>query len=248
MFCFKFNLSLFASCAIKIHLTALLSLLVITSPVCAQEPLVLSKPDDPIAEVSSKVLREAYQRIGIQIQMKTLPAERGLVQSNQGMIDGEVNRIQGIESTYSNLIMVPVAINTFEGVVFTKKVTFPVTGWDSLRPYNIGVRIGTKFAEQGTEGMNVESVTTNEQLLLKLYAGRNDVIVTSRIEGLGQIKRLQLKGVKVIEPPLVTEKLYHYLHKKHAAMIPGIAKVLREMAAEGRIQAIQEQAIAELLQ
>ncbi len=222
--------------------------MIIVSPAYAQESLVFSRPDDPVAQVSVKVLGEAYHRIGIQIQTISLPAERALLSSNNGDVDGEVNRIKGIENTYSNLLMVPVPVNVLEGVVFTENVAVPVTGWNSLKPYKIGIRRGTKFAEQGTKGMNVEPVTTNRQLFLKLVMGRNDVIVTSHVEGLEQIKQLQLKTIIVLEPPLVIVNLYHYLHKKHAALIPDITKALIKMEAEGRIKAIREQAIAELLQ
>lgn len=231
----------------KKMLLIIFSLFVIASPLSAQESLVLSQPDDVIVKIAAKVVQEAYQRIGIQIQTKTFPAERALFKSNNGDVDGEVCRIQGIESTYPNLMMVPVVVNMFEGVVFTKDITFPVTGWDSLKPYKIGIRIGTKFAEQGTKGMSVESVSDNEQLFLKLDAGRTDVVVASRLEGLEQLTQLQLKGITVLEPPLVTVNLYHYLHKKHAALIPAITKTLQEMEAEGQIQAIREQAIEELL-
>ncbi len=226
----------------------LLSLLVITVPIHAQEQLVFSRPDDPIAEVSEKVLHEAYQRIGIQIQTRTLPAMRALDMSNYGEVDGEVNRIKGIEKAYSNLVMVPVAINVLEGVVFTKEITFSVTGWDSLKPYKIGIRRGTKFAEKGTEGMNVEAVNHNAQLFRKLDLGRNDVIVTSRVEGLEQIMTLHLNGIRVLEPPLVTLNLYHYVHKKHRPLLPNITKALQEMEAEGRIQEIRKQVISELFE
>ncbi len=221
-------------------LVTLLSWLMISIPLYAQKSLVLSKPDDPIADVSEKVLSEAYQRIGIQIQMITLPAERALLTSNSGDVDGEVNRIKGIEKIYLNLMMVPVVINMLEGVVFTKDVSIHVTKWNSLKPYKIGIRRGTKFAERGTKGMDVDFVTTNMQLLSKLDMGRCDVIVTSRLEGLDQIKQLHLTGIYILEPPLVRLKLYHYLHKKHITLLPDITNVLQKMEEEGRIQAIRQ--------
>ncbi len=95
--------------------------------------------------------------------------------------------------------------------------------------------------------MNVEPVTSNMQLFLKLDAGRNDVVVTSRLEGLDIIKRHHLTSIHVHEKPLVTLNLYHYLNKKNKALLPDITKVLLEMETEGRIQAIRLQVITELL-
>ncbi|MFT5702148.1 MAG: polar amino acid transport system substrate-binding protein [Desulforhopalus sp.] len=225
----------------------LLSLLVFANPIYAQEQFVLSGPDDPITALSGKVVAEAYKRLGIQAHIKAFPSARSLLMSNMGEVDGEVSRIKGIDKNYSNLIIVPVAINIVEGVVFTKDVTFSVTGWDSLLPYTIGIKRGTKFAEKGTKGMNVQSVTTNRQLFLKLDLRRTDVIVTARVSGLVELKMLKFEGIQVLEPPLVTMKLYHYLHKKHASLLPALTKVLQDMLVEGRIEEIRSQTISEFL-
>lgn len=213
----------------------------------AQVLLVFSGTDDPIAVVVKRTLTEAYQRIGIQIETRTFPAQRALVMSNNGMVDGEQARVMGIEKEYPNLIMVPVAVYVIEGVVFTKDSTIRIAGWDSLKPYNIGIRRGTVFAERGTQGMNVFPSKNNNVLFLKLGSGRVDIVVTNRIVGLDQINQLQLQGITVLEPPLVAKNLYHYLHKKNEHLLPEITKALQQMEAEGRIQAIREQTITELL-
>jgi len=231
----------------KTILVILASHIMMALSVHAQAPLVFSMADDAVSKVSEKVLQEAYQRVGIQIQIKTFPGERAIQMANTGATDGEVNRIRGIEKMYSNLAMAPVAVTVVEGVVFAKSFDFHVAGWDSLKPYRIGIRIGTKFAERGTQGMNVEPVGDNKMLLMKLDAGRNDVIVTARIEGLSQIRQLRLQGIKILEPPLATLNLYHYLNKKHTSLIPNLTKVLSEMESEGMIRAIREQAIEDLL-
>ena len=51
----------------------------------------------------------------------------------------------------TNLMMISVPVNFLDGVVFTKNHHFPVTGWESLKPYSIAIRIGTKFAEIRSE-------------------------------------------------------------------------------------------------
>jgi len=230
----------------KTTLVTLLTLLVMAGPVYGQQSLVLSSTRNLLAVVSGKVLTEAYQRLGIKVHIDTFPAGRSLIMSNNGDVDGEVYRVKGIEKTYENLVMVPVAVNKVEVVVFTKGVTFSVTGWDSLKPYTIGIRRGTKLVEKGTKGMTVKSVTKIEQLFLKLDLGRNDVIVSSRLAGLKAMKELDIKGIRLLEPPIATKNVYHYLHKKNAHLLPGIKKVLQDMESEGRIKAIRTQAISEL--
>ncbi len=229
----------------RMILITLLNLLMMTVPIHAQESLFFSSMDSPLSEIGLKILHEAYQRIGIQIKARVLPAERALHMANNGQVDGEVLRIRGIEKHYPNLRMATVTVITLEGVVFTKDVTFEVTGWESLKPYTIGILRGSKFAQKGTLGMTVEEVATYEQVLLKLRHGRTDVAVMARTNGLVVIGKLNMKGIRVLEPPLITTDLYHYLHKKHEQLIPKITQVLQKMKAEGRIREIWEQAIAE---
>ncbi len=213
----------------------------------AQDTLTFSKSNDPIANISEAVLREAYKKIGIDIKTIILPAERSLHTSNAGDTDGEINRIRGIENKYPNLRMVSISVNILEGIVFTKGLQIKITDWNSLKPYRIGIRRGTKFAERGTEGMNVNTISSNEQLFGMLNKGRHEVIVAARLEGLKQVKKLNLKDVFAVEPPLVTLKLYHYLHKKHIDLLPQIQSVLKKMADEGRIETIRKETIEKLI-
>ncbi len=226
----------------------LLFILLFSIPLKSQENLVFSQPDDPVADISMLILKEAYSRIGISITSTTMPAERSLISSNTGFTDGEVGRIEGIDEEFTNLLMVPVPINIIEGVVFSKNFSFPVSGWESLESYLMGYRNGTKFVENETEGMNTDIVTTNEQLLLKLNLERNDIAVLSRIEGLTIIKKFRLESIKILEPPLVTLELYHYLHKKYETLIPVITNELVQMKEEGRIDELRNLAISELFE
>lgn len=224
-----------------------LALAMCAAPARAQEQLTFAAVTDLDTRIGAEVLRVAYAKLGIAINGKELPAARALALSNDGVLDGEINRIEGMEKLYPNLIRVPVAIGQMEGVVFTKGLNFPVTGWDSLRPYRIGTRIGLKFAELGTVGMNVERVSTVEQSFAKLAAGRVDVVVEARLSGLWQLQLAGLRGIAPLEPPLVKFRLFHYLHKKHANLVPRITAVLEKMQADGQLQALRKEAIARYL-
>lgn len=231
----------------KMILMTLLHVLIIAVPMHAQDTLVLSRMDSPLAEIGQNILHEAYQRVGIQIDVQLLPAERALYMANYGDVDGLVLRIKEIETRYPNLRRVPVTVIALEGVVFTKNITFDVMGWESLTPYQIGILRGSKFAEIGTQGMMVEMATTYEQVLLKLNLGRSDVVVMARTNGLVEIGKLKLKDIQVLEPPLITTDLYHYLHKKHEHLLPKITQALQDMKAEGRPKEIWKQTIAEAI-
>ena len=201
----------------------------------AGDILNLGKPADPVAGISSRVLTKAYQRIGVKINFIELPAERSLLKSNEGSLDGEVNRIIGMEEMYPNLIMIPIPINSFVGVAFSKSHHFSVNGWESLQPYSIAIRIGSKFAEYGTRGMNVTTFATYDKVFELIAQERYDICISSVVTGLFFIKKNGLKGIKILEPPLTNFKLYHYLHKKNKNWVPAISSSLQQMQQEGEI-------------
>ena len=231
----------------RVFILLILSVCFITPSIYAQNTLLIASPGAPTAKVTEQILREAYKRIGIQIQIKEFPAERSLLMSNEGQSDGDVNRIKEVEKLYTNLIRVPIVVNTVEWVAFSNNVRFPVEGWESLKPYKIALRRGMKIAEIKTEGMSREVVTTDEQIFKLLDIGRVDVAVSDLLTGRIELKRLNLESIFKLEPPLTTVELYHYLHKKHENLVAKITESLQTMENEGEIRRIREQAEEELL-
>lgn len=201
-----------------------------------------------ISEITQKVIKEAYSRMGIEISIDYYPAKRSLIISNEGIdYDGELHRIGGIEKNFPNLVPIPIPINLLEGVVVTNKVHFEINGWKSLKPYLIGVRRGIVFTTNGTAGMNRVVLNTNEHLFQMLDAQRIDIVVISRINALKYIPEEQRLKLKILEPPIEVYNMYHYLHKKNAHLIPKLTSILKEMQKEGIIQKIRNDFIKTLI-
>ncbi len=233
-----------------------------TTPLHAQDRLVLGFGGEatelqPI--LSARILTEAYGRIGIEIEARGFPGSRSLAMANRGGIDGELYRGELNKDEVPNLIRIPVPIMYGEIVVFTKDVEFEVTGWDSLKPYTIGIQIGVKETETGTKGMHVEPVVNVKQLFMKLAAGRNDIVVLPQEQGMEALESLidlapvgvnpqALQEITLLHPPIQRDNLYHYLHSKHAALVPKITAVLQEMEEEGLIQRIKEELETEVFE
>ncbi|WDD98025.1 substrate-binding periplasmic protein [Thalassomonas actiniarum] len=209
--------------------------------------LVFSSPDDPLAELSARILNRAYRRLGIQTQVLQQPAARSLVSANSGQLDGEVNRIAGISGKYTNLRRIPVPINILEGSMFIRSGTLAPDEKSGLSTYIIGLRRGTKFAEQYTREMKRQLVVSNKQLFLLLAGGHIDIAITSSLEGQVAINKLQFKNIKLLQPPFIKRHLYHYLHKKHQALIPQIASIIEAMRESGEIEQLKAEYLAEFL-
>ncbi len=216
-------------------------------PVNAQEKMVFSTfPESGIALVYKKILRQAYQRIGISIEIKDYPAERALDMSNSGKADGEAARLTAIEKKYTNLIRVPVPLHVVKVVVFAKQAEFPVVGWESLKPYKIATLRGYKQVEGKIQGMKYMTLPGYDQVLRMVDTGRADIAILTMLDGLKAIKALKLKGIKMLEPPLSESVLYHYLHKKHENIVPKITASLQQMEKEGLIRKIGDEVKSEL--
>lgn len=131
--------------------------------VCGADKIVLSAiADSANTDISEAVLRLAYQKMGLEVDVLYYPSKRAIRAANNGVTDGELYRVAGVEMRHTHLIKVPVPVNKMEAVVLTKGHQFRVNGWQSLTPYVIGKRAGVWFSDQGTLGMTTHNVNTNK--------------------------------------------------------------------------------------
>ena len=215
--------------------------------VFAKDKVVLCSTSGVIAPMSFRVLKEAYAQLGIMAELKVLPGERALHESNNGLTDGEVMRVAGVSKTYTNLVIVPVPVNKIYWVAVVKDKKIKVKTWEDLKPYTLGIMKGVKFPENKTKGMKVEPVPTNSNILQKVSSDRNDIGILTKLSALIEINKMDLKELTILEPPLDTTLLYHYLHKSNQDLVPKITKVLKKMERNGTIAKILDEEIQKLI-
>jgi len=215
-----------------------LFILLMAQPVKAEETLIFSGlKGSKLGLMVEEVLREAYRRIGIRMEIKWLPGVRALHVANDGEVDGAELRVASVSKKFTNLIMVPVPVYESDIVVFTRNEAFPVKGWASLKPYRIGVPGGYTAILDNVRGFNTWTVKY-PQLFRMLDTNRVDIGVVDRFNGLVTIKQLGLKGIRILAPPLETIRFYNFLHKKHKDLVPRITASLQQMKDEGKIRQI----------
>jgi len=198
----------------------------------------------PLSFSSLSVLKVAYSKIGIRVQGLKLPAARSLEQSDAGLTDGEVHRIREIEAEHPRLIRIEVPINSVEGMALSCDGPVNTTDSDVFRKYRIGIKIGTIYAERLTEGMpSVTKLLSEDKLMDLLVAKRLDVVIGDRPWAERQTDMPGHECVRINEPPLVRIPLYHYLHIRHAELVPDLTRVLREMKESGEMDRVIRQAL-----
>lgn len=225
-------------------------MLIVSEPGAAPpDRILLVTPLNTVDTVISEVIvREAYRRLGITVDIMKYPAERALRLADAGDADGEVQRIDGIAKRYTNLIQVRPPINYIEGTIFTKTADFSVEGWESLRPYRIGIIRGIKFAERSTKGMDTRLVSDYAELFRKLDRGLFDVAVSPRVNGWYQIAELRLTGIRELEPPVERFDLFHYLNRMHVDLVSEISSVFERMKEDGELAGIRARVIRVMLE
>ena len=214
----------------------------------AQEPIVVTVvTKGAFTEAGKNIVGEAYKRIGVPVVFRDQPGERALVNTNDGKTDGELFRIDKINTRYPNLIQIPVSYIPDEVAVFSK-LDIEVSDWASIKNYSTAVRRGDKFIEDSTEGMERHFVTDDINSFKMLELDRVQVVVASRWDGLEYINAIGSKSIKALSPSIVTNPLFHYLHYKHAELVPRLTVAIKEMHDDGTIKRLLAEAEASIFE
>lgn len=215
----------------------------------AQAPtLTISTNNTPLDRRALQDLsQEAFRRAGVELRLVNLPSERSLHAANLGEVDGEGLRIAGLTAQYPNLVQVPERYVGISFVAFARDATIRLdNGWESLKPYSVAYIGGWKMFEANASAARVvNKVDKPEQLFRMLDGGRIDLALYTRADGVALVKGMGLSAIAPVVPALKDVDMYLYLNRKHEALVPKIAKALRDMKADGSynriLSAIQQE-------
>ena len=230
-------------------LLLLASLLFVSPADFAAEPrvLVLNDVNEPPLTTPEHtgfldvIATEAFRRIGVGLRLVKLPAERALLLANDGLQDGDLTRIAGLEEQYPNLVRVPEKLIDWDFAAFSKDASIPAD-FEAIRRHSTGLIKGWKIYERNMAGaVQVITVDDPEQLFRLLDHDRIDVALYARWMGLAFIQKHALKNIRLLEPPLMSRAMYVYLNKRHTKLVPRLAQALRALKREGFYQRVYRQ-------
>ncbi len=224
------------------HCTASLAGKSLVLNVTGHPPLNTPQQTGFMDQVSSAAL----QRLGYRLETVQLPAERGLKNANAGIVDGEMSRIRGLEKLYPDLIRVTEKIMDWEFLLFSRQKIDLEQGWNSLANRYVAYINGWKILENNIPAStHVTRVRTAEQLFTLLKKKRIDHIIYEHWSGIRYLHQYGLKNVTVGQPPLAKREMFIYLHKRHRALVPQLARALRDMKKDGSYQRIWRRTLSE---
>lgn len=192
----------------------------------------ISSPDG--RGLFDRLVSEAARRIGVTVVFQSIPAERSLRNLSAGLDDGDGPRIREMDEIFPHLVRVPEPLFTFEFVAFSLDENVPMTGWDALEPFEVGIVRGWKILEMSIPPTVSLTTTSTPELLFRLLRERRaDLVIIERMMGEILARELRVEGVRVLEPPLASREMYLFLHSRHEGMVDDLADSLREMKLDG---------------
>lgn len=221
-----------------------LFLLVMASSVYGQPTLYIGSAfEPPISRIDQtgivdRIVRQAFARIGENVLITHLPAERSLLNASQGINDGDLIRVDGLQSYYPDLVQVHEKLIDFEFVAFSKQPQILIDEWQDLSRYSVGIVRGWKILEEKAADALLTQVDSLALLMTLLETGRADLVIYERLAGLYAIQNMQITGVHQIEPPLAIQPMYLYVHRKHNDLVDPLVSALKEMKQDGTYQQI----------
>ena len=231
----------------KLTFIFFISSLLLTPPLYGQQTLKFSTLDlNFMLKINQLIFTEVYQRLGINISIKIYPAERALQLANSGKVDGDLIRGAIVAKIAPNLLMIPTPFFQGKASAFSKNKNITLNGWQSLKPYKIAILRGHKIAEIQTAQLNVEIINTPEELFYFLAKDRADIVIFPQLIASVYLKKLGLTRIYALLPPLSEAPLYHFIHKKHANLVPKVDKIIKDLLKEGFIDKITQQVLAEI--
>ena len=103
-----------------------------------------------------------------------------------------------------------------------------------IRDYSVAFINGWKMFETNASGAKiVNKVDKPEQIFQMLEGGRVDLALYTRADGVELLRSMGMRAITPLSPSLKEVDMYLYLNKKHEALVPQLAKALREMKADG---------------
>lgn len=226
----------------RLPVALLICLVFQTSPLRADELQLSVIAQHSINDRVWPVLEVAAKRINITVVARPMSAERGVVEANLGQIDGAVGRSTGVEQKFTDLLRVPEPVYHYAPSAYSYMRPDVRGGWASLRSYSLCIRRGLQLTAARTRDMARQQLADEPSMLRMLKEGGCEVAIMDRNEPAAKAAMATDPGLAQLRPPLEEMPLYIYLHKRHAALVPKLAAVLKQMRAEGTLQKLSGEA------
>lgn len=199
-----------------------------------------------------RIYSELFSRVGVPIEIRTLPTARLALELANGSIDGDLGRPWAFAESQPNLVRIDEPVMEIVFALWTLNPTIKLSKLEQLRalPYTATYTRGVVQCEEILKSVlpeqRVLDVTTTSNALGMLHYGRNELYCGVDVAVLSDAgspefadKPPLLKVMNVAKP----DAIYLYLQRKHAALVPQIGTTLRKMRTEGTLERLRKESL-----
>lgn len=222
------------------------------------KPLVMAtnQPDSTYeGKWQRRVYEEAFQRLGVPVEVTLMPTLRMTAEADAGTVDGQFVRVFAYADAHPEQVRVEEPLYqvrfglwvTNPALNLSRLEDLAATGWIGI--YRRGVEPCQNSLSGALPSDRLSSVATPELGLQMLLAGRVDFYCELDGAVLNALYLPEFKDVTSVRPLLIygdAIALHPYLHKKHAALAVRLAAVLQQMKADGSLERFRREVKYEL--
>lgn len=231
-----------------------LSLLIVTTSSVSSNPVLVFASSGQAPLHGSKedgflesITREILKRIGYDLEIEIYPTARSIYNLNNGLVDGEMSRIGGLEDSYPKIIHVSEKLYDVIFYIYSKKKIDSQLGWKALENKKVAYIHGWKIIDINIpETAIVTRAKNNKQLLDLINKGRVDYFIYSGWLDESFRNELKQSGIHHHHPALDKRPVYMYLNKKHSDLIPLLKQAMQGMKKDGSYDAIVDKFLTPL--
>ncbi|MDW7549629.1 MULTISPECIES: type 2 periplasmic-binding domain-containing protein [Pseudoalteromonas] len=221
--------------------TLLCLVLVVLSVTCtaSEIPKVMrfnKPPQTPQALYVIELMELVYKELGIEMRLEEFNHKSSLIAANAGNLDGQLGRVASIEDDYPNLRRVDYPLFQFTLQLFTLCSDCTLNNLKSLTIRSGYPVASTYLNKHGADAyiINVKSVVAQLNLVMQRQvegALLLDFHLKPHLRNINE-DNLQIKDLEVVES-------FHFVHKRHATLLPLIKKKLSEFEQKGVIDMLK---------
>ena len=201
-----------------------------------------------------RIYAELFTRLGVPIEIRTLPTARLALELANGNLDGDIARPLAFADSHPQLVRVEEPVLEISYALWATNPSVKLSRLEQLRASNYTVTFnrGVTYCDETLKSLlpeqRVVDVTTTVSAIHMLHYGRNelhcgiDFAVLSDAGGAEFAGKPPLLRVLTISKP---EALFLYLQRQHAALAPPAAAALRKMKADGTLERLRKETLRE---
>ncbi|MCC2618041.1 hypothetical protein LJ739_17435 [Aestuariibacter halophilus] len=195
----------------------------------SEQSWLVSYVPHPQAKPFNDLIARTYSRLGIDIRLVEVSADRRLLMLNRGMTDADVLGRAGLSSSYPNLLRVDPAI--VEATLYllchsAKPCTPDILTDEKVQVFGIRGAV-EEIRQRLSVKATLSVVDVYHAPTAMIQQGRADyVLLIGRSEGLPPALQQETRHIALYPVPL-----YHHIHRRHAQWQERISNALKQQLA-----------------